>query len=291
MIAFLALWLCVLSVVAIYYTIPPWYEADIYGIALLTLSSCTGKAYPQKLLEHYTGTRELLFPRKCDRADRLIEEDDVVERSALLVNTKVGVLLGKRKFPEAESAIARLRLLPGDDGRADGRHAHLLMKRDHNFGEGERRLTALVERRTKGQIGVRNLRAVVAIANSNLPLARQDIEFVRSKPGTLDESKRLEIRFKLASGDTEGARAEFTQIGAPTPHDLLLEARILEAEADTPSATLTERNHLRQRALERVPGMTVLTSSILTFEFCRSSTTGYPRAPQVSAFAKIVRPS
>jgi|GEM_PF-1229106 hypothetical protein len=41
MIAFLALWLCVLSVVAIYYTIPPsGMRPDIYGIALWILSSC-----------------------------------------------------------------------------------------------------------------------------------------------------------------------------------------------------------------------------------------------------------
>jgi hypothetical protein len=41
MIAFLALWLCVLSVAAIYYTIPPsGMRSDIYGIALWVLSSC-----------------------------------------------------------------------------------------------------------------------------------------------------------------------------------------------------------------------------------------------------------
>ena len=41
MIAFLALWLCVLSVVAIYYTIPPsGMRPDIYEIALWILSSC-----------------------------------------------------------------------------------------------------------------------------------------------------------------------------------------------------------------------------------------------------------
>jgi hypothetical protein len=41
MITFLALWLCVLSVVAIYYTIPPsGMRPDIYGIALWILSSC-----------------------------------------------------------------------------------------------------------------------------------------------------------------------------------------------------------------------------------------------------------
>jgi hypothetical protein len=42
MIIFLALWLCVLSVLAIYCTIPPrgmW--PDIYEIALWILSSCT----------------------------------------------------------------------------------------------------------------------------------------------------------------------------------------------------------------------------------------------------------
>jgi hypothetical protein len=42
MITFLALWLCVLSVVAIYCTIPPrGMRPDIYGIALWILSSCT----------------------------------------------------------------------------------------------------------------------------------------------------------------------------------------------------------------------------------------------------------
>ena len=42
MIIFLALWLCVLSVVAIYCTIPPrGMRPDIYGIALWILSSCT----------------------------------------------------------------------------------------------------------------------------------------------------------------------------------------------------------------------------------------------------------
>jgi hypothetical protein len=41
MIAFLALWLCVLSGAAIYYTIPPrGMRPDIYGIALWILSSC-----------------------------------------------------------------------------------------------------------------------------------------------------------------------------------------------------------------------------------------------------------
>jgi len=182
---------------------------------------------------------------------RLIQEEDgVVERSPFLLNTKIGMLLGKRKFQEAAAAIARLRLLPGDDGRADGRYAHLLMKRDHNLVEAERRLTALIDRRTKGQIGVRKLRAIVAIANHNLPLARQDIEFVRSKPGTLDETRRLEIRFKLASGDTEGARGEFTKITSPSAYDYVLEARILDSEAEKPSTTITERGRLRQRAAE-----------------------------------------
>jgi hypothetical protein len=42
MIIFLALWLCVLSVLAIYCTIPPrGMRPDIYGIALWILSSCT----------------------------------------------------------------------------------------------------------------------------------------------------------------------------------------------------------------------------------------------------------
>ena len=42
MIAFLALWLCVLSGAAIYCTIPPrGMRPDIYGIALWILSSCT----------------------------------------------------------------------------------------------------------------------------------------------------------------------------------------------------------------------------------------------------------
>jgi len=41
MTAFLALWLCVLSAAAIYYTIPPsGMRPDIYGIALWILSSC-----------------------------------------------------------------------------------------------------------------------------------------------------------------------------------------------------------------------------------------------------------
>jgi hypothetical protein len=41
MIIFLALWLCVLSVVAIYYTIPPsGMRPDINEIALWILSSC-----------------------------------------------------------------------------------------------------------------------------------------------------------------------------------------------------------------------------------------------------------
>jgi hypothetical protein len=42
MIIFLALWLCVLSAVAIYCTIPPrGMRPDIYGIALWILSGCT----------------------------------------------------------------------------------------------------------------------------------------------------------------------------------------------------------------------------------------------------------
>jgi hypothetical protein len=41
MTALLALWLCVLSVAAIYYTIPPsGMRPDFYGIALWILSSC-----------------------------------------------------------------------------------------------------------------------------------------------------------------------------------------------------------------------------------------------------------
>ena len=100
---------------------------------------------------------------------RLIKEEDrVVEASPFLLNTKIGMLLGNRNFSEAEAAISRLRLLPGEDGRADGRYAHLIMKRDRNFGEAERRLTALVERRTRGQVGVRKLRALAAADNGNL---------------------------------------------------------------------------------------------------------------------------
>jgi hypothetical protein len=41
MTALMALWLCALSVVAIYYTIPPsGMRPDFYGIALWILSSC-----------------------------------------------------------------------------------------------------------------------------------------------------------------------------------------------------------------------------------------------------------
>ena len=78
-------------------------------------------------------------------------------------------------------------------------------------------------------------------------LARQDINFIKARPGRRATADRLEAHFALAKGDYDGAKAALLKLGNSVQDDLL-RARILDARSTDVRTPLSERERLRTEA-------------------------------------------
>lgn len=178
-------------------------------------------------------------------AELVQAHDDVVERSASLLDFKIGTLIASGQIRVAEEAIRRLQFLPQDDGRSVMRRAQIMMQRDGNFRDAERSLTWLVDNKIGRPVTVRRFRAMAALRAGHFDLARQDIQFIRARPSNRSTAQRLEVYFALAKSDYDAAEQAYAQL----PHsDDVLRARILEARASDVHTPLSEREALRAQA-------------------------------------------
>jgi hypothetical protein len=176
------------------------------------------------------------------------EEEARVARNPVLLDIRIGMLIAAGKYKEAERQIDRLRAMPFDDGRADSRSATVLMNRDHDFARAQQLLTAVLDRQTRGALGVRRLRALAAARGGSFPEARSDTEYLRARPGGEDTFHRIEAEIKLVQKDYDGAEGERSKVKFETVQDRLLQARILEAQAADTKTPLGQRDGLLGRA-------------------------------------------
>lgn len=186
--------------------------------------------------------------RWSDLATLLSEEERRVEKSPVLLDIKIGMLVAAGEFGKAEREIARLRSMPFDDGRADSRAATIMMNRDRRFGQAFELLTDVLNRQTRGGLGVRRLRALAAARASRYDDARRDSEYLRSRPGGEDAYTRIEAEIKLVQRDYTGAAEAQKKVRFETVQDRLLKARILEASGLDPKTPLDRREALLNEA-------------------------------------------
>jgi predicted Zn-dependent protease len=191
-----------------------------------------------------------LLGRWSDLQTLLTEERKRVETNPVLLDIKIGMLVAAGDFSEAESQIAKLRSMPFDDGRADSRAATILMNRDRDFGKAYALLTSVLNRQTKGALGVRRLRALAGARGKRYDEARRDAEYLRARPGGADSYNRIEAEIKLSQGDYSGAISSLELVKSQTFQDHLLEARIVEAQGLDARTPLHQRDHLFIRSAE-----------------------------------------
>jgi tetratricopeptide (TPR) repeat protein len=177
--------------------------------------------------------------------DLLKEEERYIGKNASLLDIKIGTLIAKRDYGQAEIAIRNMRALPFEDGRADSRTAIILMKRDHDYRTAQRLLDRLLIQKTGGHVAVRRLRAIAAASGGDFETARQDANFLKGRAGGRDMALRIEARIKLVQNDYEGALKELDNLSARSAQDELLEARILEAKVSDVATPIAEREKLR----------------------------------------------
>lgn len=178
----------------------------------------------------------------------LQEETRRVDHNPVLLDIKIGILVAAGQFPEAEREIGRLRAMPFDDGRADSRTATIMMNRDQDFEGAYQLLGALLNRQTRGALGVRRLRALAAARGKRFEEALRDAYYLRSRQGGEDTYQRIDAEIKLTQGDYDGAEAARTKIRSETVQDRLLGARILEARGLDIQTPLDQRQSLLSEA-------------------------------------------
>jgi Flp pilus assembly protein TadD len=180
--------------------------------------------------------------RWADLAALIKEEKDRVDKNPVLLDIKIGMLVATGEFDEALREISRLRGKPYDDGRADSRHATILMNRDRNYKAAYEILTDVLNRQTRGANGVRCLRALAAARGKLFDEARRDSEYLKNRPGGEDIFQRIEAEIKLAQRDYPGAESAYRKIRSITAQDKLLKARILEAQGQDIQTSFDKRD-------------------------------------------------
>jgi tetratricopeptide (TPR) repeat protein len=180
----------------------------------------------------------------------LVAEQKYVDRNPVLLDVKIGGLIAKRDFNQAEIAIRNLRILPYEDGRADSRSAIILMQRDRNYAGAQQLLTLLLSRKTGGHVAVRRLRAIAAASAGDFDTARADAAVLKPTRGGRDMAIRIEARIKMGHKSYDEALAELEKLSLRTAQDELLHARILENKASDLLTPISERDALRTEAAQ-----------------------------------------
>jgi len=181
-------------------------------------------------------------------ANLLEEEKQRVARDPQLLDLRIGMLISQGNYRAAEDAIAVLRTLPREGGRADARTALILMQRDGRPADAQRMLTRTLQSGGSGQLALRHLRAIAAAQAGDEHMARRDAEFLRGRQGGVDSATRIEAHIALSRGSYARALELWAQIKALTVQDHLLRARILEAESNNVATPLGRAKMLREEA-------------------------------------------
>lgn len=204
-----------------------------------------------------------LLGRWADLAALINEEKARVERNPVLLDIKIGMLVAGGEFDVAEREIARLRAMPFDDGRADSREATILMNRDHAFDRAYDLLTEVLNRKTRGANGVRQLRAIAAARGRKFDDARRDADYIRGRPGGEDSFHRIDAEIKLSQRDYDGAQAARKRIKSESAQDRLLKARIVEAQGLDVSTPI----HLREQLLNEASSIRATNRAVDEYDF------------------------
>lgn len=180
-------------------------------------------------------------------AGLVYEYRDVVDNSASLLDFRIGTLIAGQRIDEARAGIRKLRTLPDDQGRATTREAQILIQ-ERKYQDAEDLLSGLVNSRTGNAVSVRRWRAIAAANAGHLDLARNDVEFIRRRPGRQETASRLDIYIAIAEGKLDRAEELFGKL-EHSARDDLLEMRILEARANDITLPLTKREEFRDKAV------------------------------------------
>ena len=158
------------------------------------------------------------------------------------------MLISRGVYADAEIAIRALTALPDNEGRSVIRQSQLAMQRDRDFKYAYDALSRMIENNIGDPVTVRRWRSIAAGRLNKYDDAEADIGFVATKLGEDDVAKRLRVRLEISRGDAVAARRNFANIKQSSSHDGLLEAELLEAEAQSDAIGLGERTRLLDEA-------------------------------------------
>jgi tetratricopeptide (TPR) repeat protein len=190
---------------------------------------------------------------KSSRVDKLRallkSHGSLVKDSSMFADFQIGIDLARGDLAAVEAGIINLRRMPEDEGRSDIRQAQLLMRRGA-YRPAKELLTKLLTEANRGRFILHSLRALAASRDHDFGLARQDIDFIKRTPGRQTAVTRLEATLHAEQGNYEPAQKLLSQIRDKGPEDWLLQARIYELQAASPSTSISERKELLEKATE-----------------------------------------
>ena len=167
-----------------------------------------------------------------------------------MLDLKIQIATIEGDFSEAERLIGLLRAQPDDGGRSVKRDAIIALRRDQNPA---RAVAILDHGISAGLGGMLDLRAVRCIALARMTgaetRAREDAEYVASRPAGIQIAHRLEAHLSLSKQNWRAALASLAKVESKNASDRLLEARILEAKSEDVKLPLTERTEAHSQAL------------------------------------------
>jgi predicted Zn-dependent protease len=83
---------------------------------------------------------------ETEKLEELTKDNaDIVSGNAILLDFKIGILVSRGNFREAESAIKTLSSLPENEGRSLIRQSQIIMQRDRDFRKAYDILTGMLE--------------------------------------------------------------------------------------------------------------------------------------------------
>ena len=86
------------------------------------------------------------------------------------------------------------------------------MQEERNYKKATEMLTELVRKAIGNPVTTRRWRAIAAANLGQFGLARQDIEFIRSRPGQAATADRAEVYFHLAQRDYDAAEKALERV-------------------------------------------------------------------------------
>ncbi|MGJ4897690.1 TIR domain-containing protein [Bradyrhizobium oligotrophicum] len=187
--------------------------------------------------------------RLADLRKLLRNNSDLIRDSAMFADFQIGVDLARNDFAAAEAAIRGLRQMPDDNGQSDIRMAQLLMKKQ-NFKAALEILNHLLTTESVDSIRVRSIRAVCAAKHGKYDVARRDIDFVKSFPGSSDAVVSLDASLLIEQKRPKDARQLLDKLPEKGPEEWILYAKALEVEAELAETLAPDAIELRRMAAQ-----------------------------------------